>query len=46
MNTLNGHTHSDESLCVIILFFFYTEGFDLGLEVAVPWLTWEGKLES
>lgn len=45
MNALNGHTHSDKGLCVIILFFFYTKGFDLGLEVAVPWLTWEGKLQ-
>lgn len=44
-HALNGHTYSDIGLCVIILLFFYTEGFDLGLEVAVPWLTWEGKLQ-
>ncbi len=46
MNALNNHTHSDKGLCVITLFFFYTEGFDLSLEVAVPWITGEGKLQG
>lgn len=46
MNALNDHTHSDKGLCVITLFFFNTEGFDLGLEVAVPWITGEEKLQG
>ncbi len=46
MNALNNHTHSDKGLCVITLSFFYTEGFDLSLEVAVPWITGEGKLQG
>lgn len=39
-------THSDKGLRVITLFFFYTEGFDLSLEVDVPWITGEGKLQG
>lgn len=37
-------THSDEGLCVVLLLVSDTEGFDLRLEVAVPWVTGEDQL--